>query len=254
MLSVKWDDLRLARKFSALEQKQLPFATANALNDALFDVRDDWKDNIGQVFDRPTALTQNAVLVKKATKRELVAEVFLRNEASKGTPPSRYLFPQAAGGNRFQKPFEQLLFRAGVIGKDEFVVPARGFPLDAAGNIPRGIVTAILSDLQAMRDALDRSNQASKRRRARKGKAIYFLADPTRLTGFGAPQHLPRGIYQRVGFGFGSSVRMVFAIVKGAPRYSVRFKALEIATRAFHKSFPGRFEARLAEAVRNARI
>lgn len=258
MWKLEYDDRALIASLSDLEKKQLPFATMLALNDAMFDVREAWKAAMPQVFDSPTPFTQNAVLFKKATKDNLVAEVFLRNEMGDGTPPSRYLLKQSEGGAREEKPFEHLLRMAGILGADEFVVPARGFPLDAFGNVPGGIQNAILSDLQASRDPASRSTAESRARRSRKkdvGKrAVYFESAPALSASQGKKQHLPRAIYQRTRFGSGSAIRMVFIIVKGAPRYRVRFDARKLAQDAFAASFPGRFRARLANAVATAKV
>lgn len=238
-------------RMSDLEKKQFPFAVSGALNDALFDARDAWRTNIASVFENPTALTMNAVLYKKATKENLVAELFLRDEATKGTPPSRYLLPEVKGGERQEKPFEFLLRNAGIIGNNEFVTPARGFPLDAFGNVPGGVLQAILSDLSAQRDVTANSTAESRRKRARKkniGKRqVYFLNRAKR-------GRLPRGIFERTATGFGGSIRMVLAIVEGAPGYRSRFHAFEIANRAFAASFPVRFAERLRQAVATARI
>lgn len=258
MFKIEYDDTQLAKNLSGLEQKQLPFATANALNDSMFDVRNAWAQAMPEVFDQPTPLTKNAVLYKKATKQNLEAEVFLRDEASKGTPPSRYLIAEVTGGARDEKPFEFLLRRAGVLGANDFAIPARGFPLDQFGNIPGAIINTIISDLQATREVAARSTAASRakreRRRAIDKRAVYFLVRQGAKRGQGKDQHLPPGIYQRVKFASGSSVRMVLAIVSGAPRYEKRFDAQGLAQRAFNASFPNRFRQRMLEALRTAKV
>src|SRR6185436_14569780 len=224
----------------------------------MFDVRKAWSDAMPSVFDQPTALTRNAVLYKKATKDNLVAEVFIRDEASKGTPPSRYLISQVEGGPRDEKPFEHLLRNAGILGSNEYAVPAKGFPLDAFGNVPGGVINAILSDLQASRDPLGRSSAESRAKRERRRnvskRAVYFLSNPNLPRSGGRRQHLPYGIFERTKFGSGSSIRMVFVIVKGAPTYRVRFDAQGLAQRAFNESFPARFEQRMLAALRSAKV
>ncbi len=258
MFKIDVDDSALAKNLSDLELKQLPFATMNALNDAMFAVRDGWAQEMAKVFDRPNQLTINAVLYKKATKQNLVAEVYLRNEASQGTPPSRYLLHEVTGGARDEKPFEYVLRRAGLMGADEYVVPARGFPLDAFGNVPGSIANAIIADLQAATDTTSRSNAQSRSSRARRKivskRAVYFESSPNLSASQGKKQHLPRGIYQRTAFGLGSSIRMVFFIVKGAPRYKVRFDAQALAQRLFSQSFAVQFSKRLKQAVATARL
>jgi hypothetical protein len=258
MFKTDIDPSVLLARFSDLEKRQIPFATVGAINDSLFDARDAWRNNIASVFQQPTQLTLNAVLYKRATRDNPVGELYLRNEATKGTPPSRYLLPQVRGGAREEKPFEHLLRQAGVLGSDEFVLPARGFTLDAHGNVAGGTIEAILSDLQAHRDTRRNSTAASRKKRSRRrdiGKrSVYFLSRGPEDIGGGKIQHLPRGIYERTRTGFGSSVRLVLAIVQGAPTYRTRFDAFEIANRAFAASFPVRFRERLRQGVLTAKI
>lgn len=258
MWRLEFDDKALIQNLSDLEKKQLPFATMLALNDAMFSVVAAWKEAIPQVFDRPTPFTMNAVLYKKATKDRLFADVYLRDEMRDGTPPARYLNREATGGAREEKPFEFLLRQAGIIGGDEFVVPARGFPLDQFGNVPGNVARTILSDLQATRDTADRSTAQSRAKRARRKaiskRAVYFESAPALSASQGRTQHLPRAIYQRTATGFGSSVRMAFIIVKGAPRYRQRFDARRFAQQAFSQAFPAAFHKRLRAAVGSAKV
>lgn len=258
LFSFRFDVSSFQRSFSDLEKTQLPFAVANALNDSMFEVRKDWQDGVKRSFDRPTLLTQNAVLYRKAKKERLIAEVFLRNE-SVGTPPARYLLPQVEGGAREEKPFEFLLRQAGVLGANEFAIPSSSAPLDAYGNLPKGVVVTILADLQATRDEQARSTSASRTKRARRKavskRAVYFYSHgPSGNRGDGRPQHLPRGIYQRTSFALGSSIRLILAIVESAPSYGRKFDAYGLAESSFHRSFPINFRKRLDHAVRTARI
>jgi hypothetical protein len=256
MWKLEWDDSALVRKFSDLEETQLPFATMQALNDAMFAVRDAWKQAVPQVFEQPTPFTLNSVLFKKATKSNLVAEVFLRDEAGDGTPPARYLATQARAGAREEKPIEFLLRRAGLLDGNEFLVPAKGFPLDAFGNVPGGVVNALLSDLQASRDPLNRSTPESRARRSRKKDAskrgVYFMGGGGK--GGTRGSHLPKAIFQRTSFGSGSAIRMVYIVVRNAPRYRKRFDGAALAQSTFSAVFPDRFRERLRVAVLNARI
>lgn len=266
MFKLTIDDRALIANLSDLEKTQLPFATMLALNDAMFAVRDEWIQQIGTVFDQPNALTRGAVFYRKATKQNLVADVYLggssepglRQNVGNGTNPSQYLLPQVQGGAREEKPFEHLLRQAGILGTDEFVVPARGFPLDAFGNVPASTVATILSDLSAQRDPAANATAASKAKRARRkdvGKrAVYFESAPGFSASQGRRQHLPRAIFQRTKFTSGSAIRMAFIIVKGAPRYRVRFDHEAFAAKVFHAAFPKAFKIRLAKAVATARI
>lgn len=256
MFKIEYNDTVLVSRLSDLEKRQLPFATMQALNDAMFAVRDAWQKAVPQVFEQPTPFTMNAVLYKKATKDNLVAEVFLRDEMRDGTPPARYLATQAQGGAREEKPVEFLLRNAGLIGANEYLVPAKGFPLDAFGNVPGGIVNAMLSDLQAARDPLNRSTPESRAKRGRRKDAskrgVYFMSGGA--AGGGRTSHLPKAIFQRTAFGAGSAIRMLFIVVNGAPRYRKRFDGEALARATFHAAFPKAFNLRLSAALANARI
>lgn len=259
MFRITMDDFVLQRRFSDLERRQIPFAAVGALNDSMFAVVRSWRVGIQHEFDAPTPRTVNAVSYKKATRQDLFADVFLKGRDDvEGSPPARYLAPQATGGPREEKPFEHLLRQAGILGPDEYVVPARGFPLDAYGNVPGGIVTAILSDLQASSDPAARSTRASRAKRARRRninkRGVYFESSPKLSASQGRRQHLPRAIYQRTRFSSGSAIRMVFIIVQGPPSYRKRFDPRAFSERAFREAFPFYFEKRLLEGVRTARI
>lgn len=247
MFKTDVDVTAFVKALTKIEQEHFPRAVVAAINDSLFDAREAWKRDIATVFDRPNALTLNAVLYRKATLDTLTGELFLRNEAAKGTPPSRYLVPSVRPGERDEKPFEFLLRNAGVLGPNEFVVPGRGYPLDPYGNVPAGVLTAILSDLSAARETTNNSTVASRLKRARRkntAKAKVYFYNRAKHG------HLPRGIYERVRFGGGSSVRMVLKIIERAPRYPKRFDAFGIAQRMFATKFPVRFRARLSEAIK----
>lgn len=255
MFKIDFDARPLIRHLDNVGKRQLPFATMQALNQTMFEVHAGWGDEIEKVFDRPTSFTRRSVLYKKATKQRLEAQVFVRDEAAKGNPPARYLQPEAIGGPRRPKPYENDLRAAGVLGQGEYTVPARGMRLDGSGNIPLGVITAILSDLQASKDERQRSTRESRGRRARRRslkRSVYFYWPGD--TGQGRTRHrLPRGIYERIATGFGSGIRMVLAIVSDTPTYSVRFDAYGLARKIFHARFPINFNEHLARALKSAK-
>src|SRR5690606_4985368 len=109
-------------QFSALERKNLPFAIVQACNATAFEIRQTWKRAAPRVFDRPTPLTVNAAQYKKATKQKLYAEIFQRDEASKGNPPAKYLQAEVEGGTRRPKAMERLLMSAEVMPRGMFAV------------------------------------------------------------------------------------------------------------------------------------
>lgn len=251
MYSVQFDAKPLIGQLDDIAKRQLPFATMQALNETLFGVHKGVGERAQRVLDRPTPHTARGLRYTKATKTNLVAEVFEQSEAEGYTPVARYIAHQVKGGPRPVKAFENDLRNAGVLGQDEFVVPAKGMTLDSYGNVPASVINAMLSDLQASKDATRRSTPESRRKRARRKKGqglvyFYWRGD----SGGGRNKHrLPRGIYQRRGI----LLRMVFVIIQGAPTYAPRFDFYQEAERLFHRDFPGHFSTHLARAIASAK-
>ncbi len=244
------EDNLFGRTLTELERTQLPFAAIRAANETGFAVRQRWSEVMPRVFDRPTPLTRKAVLIRKATKRDPGAEIFLRDEASKGTPPAKYLQAQVEGGGRRQKGMEKRLQAKGILPAGQYVVPGRGAQLDAYGNIPGSQVNAILSQLGARFDPLQNETDASRKRRHRREKkkgqraGDFFALKKAR-------GRLAPGIYQRITTGFGSAVRSVLRFVRSVS-YTPRYPIFRLAERIYSREFPFHFDRELAKAVQTA--
>jgi len=91
-LSVKADIRKVAAALDAMVRKQLPFATAQAINATAERVRDAQRENMRKVLDEPTPFTLNSVAIRKATKRDPTAVVYVRPVAA------AYLLPYEQGG------------------------------------------------------------------------------------------------------------------------------------------------------------
>jgi hypothetical protein len=91
-LSVKADIRKVARSLDALARKQLPFATAQAINATAEKVKIAQQENMRKVLDAPTPFTVNSVAVKKATKAKPLALVYVKPVAAS------YLLPYEKGG------------------------------------------------------------------------------------------------------------------------------------------------------------
>ena len=90
--------------------KQIPFAQAQAMNATLFDVRKDEMRELKRSLSNPTRYTMNSVRVKKATKRNLIGEVFINNtDRGRGTSPSKYLEHLVFGRTRDIKRNERAM-------------------------------------------------------------------------------------------------------------------------------------------------
>jgi len=260
-------DTLLGRQFTALEREQLPFAIVQACNATAYAIREAWKRAAPRVFDRPTPLTVNAAMYRKATKDRLFAEIFLRDEAFKGAPPSKYLQAEVEGGQRRKKGFEVLLQAQGWMPAGQFAVTGRGARTDQYGNVPGGQVTAILSQLGALRDPYQNANTAGPKRRSNERSRAEYLGRTRRNTvavmqrtvrrgGRYFALQRPRGklapgIYERIGTGFGSAVRSVFVFTSRAS-YTPRYDIFGLAQRTWDKLMPFYFNRELDKAIRSA--
>lgn len=242
----------------ARAKSQVPFALARALTKTAQDVRAAQRKEIERVFDRPTPFTRNAVYMRPATKVRLQAEVWLKDNGSR----PNHLLPQIEGGARPLKRFEQRLVMTGYMQPTERAVPAAGARLDAYGNMSRGQINQILSQLKTAVVQGDYSNATdSKRSRAKREREAYFVSrGPGTWRGKGAwknglkSQHLPRGVYVRRSFGaLGTAIKPVLLFVPRA-LYRKRYHFYELADRVLQQRFGVHWNESMAIALRTARF
>lgn len=237
----------LGRQLSELERTQLPFAASQAANKVAYEIREQWKVQAGRVFDRPTPLTTNAALYRKATKDKPYAEIYIRDEAFKGTPPAKYLLAEVEGGQRRRKGFERLLQSKGLLSPSQFAVMGRGARPNQYGNVPAGQVTKILSQLGAQRDKYQNQTETSaKRRRTRAPTGgEYFVITKRR-------GRLRPGIYERISTGWGSAVRSIFLFTDSAA-YQQRYDIFGMAEDTWKRLMPFYLKRELERAMETAR-
>ena len=186
--------------------KQIPYATAAALNSTGFQIRMAEREEIRRAFDTPTPYTLNSVRVRKASVSNPSAMVFINDNArGKGTSPSEYLARQVFGGGREHKVFERLL------KTKEFLVPAPGTKLNRFGNLPKGVIKKVTSAL----DGGDTTKYF--RRKGKNGK-------------------LSKAVYERRGRGRKKKIRPIMFAVR-RPKYNRRFKFFNIGIRVATKRF-----------------
>ena len=245
-------DVKPVQRFVDELARQTRYATAVALTKTAQEAEKAIKGEMERSLDRPTPFTLNSLRTKPATKANLTAEVKIKDESFKAKPPVEWLSPQVYGGVRPLKRFEEMLRRSGALGPNEFAVPAQAARLDGYGNMSRGQLQAILADLQAFWTEATKSNNSTaetRRKRARRRdvakRGVYFVPRPG--------SSLPRGVYERTSFGFGSSIRPVLVFVQGAPRYSKRIRFYEVGQRAFEQHYENYFDMAMREAIRTAR-
>lgn len=238
--------------------KQAQFAAARALTQTAKDVQGALYREMSQSFDRPTPYTLNSLYVKPATKQALAAEVLPKTDTSgSGSPADKYLGPEIFGGDRKLKRLELRLQRVGLMKAGQYAVPGKGAQLDAYGNVSRGQITKILSQLGAMLDAT--SNAISQRTLGRLEKRKLLVS-----RGFGEKRRTvysqyfvarsrkggePLGIYQVIG---GGKVEPVLAFV-AKPTYKVRLPWDQVADKVVAQRFDLNFSKAMEDALATAR-
>ena len=216
------------------------YAAANAVNDVAFDSKARLNEHAKRVFMNPRPFTTKAGIVSyKAKIDTLQAKIGLkdRDDTPKaGTSPAVYLRRQILGGERAHKRFESALIRRfPQFGKGTFFVPARQNKdfLDQYGDLRGGVVTQMLSQLQAFPEQGYRANIKDK------NKALYFPVFHKGDYGL-----LPPGIYKRDALGSENFQAVVFATRK-APRYRKRYYYHETVAKSARITFGPSFSRRL---------
>lgn len=224
-------------------------AFKEALNKTALDMRDALIEEMRKVFDRPTPYTLNSIRVKRATNANLATTVWFRGSENQ----KHYIMPQVYGGNRDQKRSESLLRRRGILGANEVMVPASNAAVrrDAYGNVSRGQMQQILSQLGAFYLAGSNKNETPEKKAKREGKLLsqrYFVARKGESrVGFGSwkngekIQHLKSGIWMRVRTISGNEIYPIFFFANKAT-YRIRFKFHEVAQKAAEANFERQYK------------
>lgn len=190
MIKLEFDAKTLGQRLEGMRARQIPFALALTLTRTAQAMQVAEAIELKYAFDRPTPFTQRSVFIRGATKKKLEAYVFLRDEASRGTPPVKYLAPGVYGGPRRVKRFERALVSAGILFSNELAVPGAYAPIDAYGNIRGSEITRILSAVRGSSDA------TQNRRRGKRGS---YFAGAVRAQGAAFGDAGTRGIWKREG-------------------------------------------------------
>lgn len=217
-----------------VQRKQLPFITSVALNKAAFAGRDDLRTEMERVFDRPRRYTLNSTYVDKAAKERLEAAVFFK-DMGRGVPAGKYLQAQVWGGERRNKRFEAALRSRGILGSDEFAVPARDYPRDATGDIRASVITKILSQLGAFSEVGYVANATNRSRKRSARRSTFFASRASQM----AP-----GIYERTG---PRDINAVFIFV-GRATYTRRLEMERVLQASAARTFGPAFEAAFEDA------
>ncbi len=264
------DVASIRRAFRKFERPEFERRVAIALNKTAGQAKAEVGVEMRRVFDRPTPYALGGTVVAVARAGRLQAEVKLKdNPFGRGTPASKFLSPQIAGGVRPLKRFEQALRKAKYYSRAQSLKAKRGavdfgtprqvlpdgyqiapgpaLPLDPFGNIPRGEIIRVLSYFEAFATAGFRSNTSfARREKLRRGtKATkrgsgktgfeYFVVHPgDRARG----RKLAPGIWRRQTTGAQKGIQPWLMFVR-PPSYRPRLAFAGTVQRVVARDFAG---------------
>lgn len=246
-LSIKSDLDRWQKDLDDKARRQVPFALARALNDSARQAVGYYRKALPSIFDRPVPFTLNsAYAYGSARKDNLTAVVALRFTAIKGTPAEKYLAPQIDGGARRMKRFERAI---GTVSNADvgtgMLIPGRNAELDGHGNVSRGQIVKILSQLSALGDASKTERTLKRLRRERlavHGGGQYFLARSKAGGLLGVWKLLSKG-----------HVGPVFFFARKRIAYTPRLNFSALIAESYARTIEPNFATRLAQALAAAR-
>lgn len=229
-------------KLALLTDLQFRYAVAQAMTDSAKAGQKAITDSMSRYIDRPTPFTQRSTYVSFANPNKLRAEVGFKQFATKGTPAGKYLSAMARGGDRSQKRSETILRNAGAIGRSQYIVPRREWQGDPYGNVPRGTMTMVLSQLKAFNTAgatLNASNSARSRRK-RETAGQFFMS------------RSGRAILYRPPGGDSRDVETAFMVLDDAPNHEKRFPIVRLLNEEIARSYPRHIRSSLERELRRA--
>jgi hypothetical protein len=229
-------------KLALLTDLQFRYAVAQAMTDSAKAGQKAITDSMSRYIDRPTPFTQRSTYVSFANPTRMRAEVGFKQFATKGTPAGKYLSAMARGGDRSHKRSESVLRGAGAIGRGQYIVPRREWQGDPYGNVPRGTMTMVLSQLKAFNTAgatLNASNSARSRRK-RETAGQFFMS------------RSGRAILYRPPGGDSRDVETAFMVLDDAPNHEKRFPIVRLLNEEIARSYPRHIRSSLERELRRA--
>lgn len=176
-------------------------------------VRTQLVDSMKHDFSMPTRYTLNSIYVVPATKQTKSAVVGIKEFATKSAiPPAKYLRAEVDGGARRAKRSEDALRAIGVLRPDQFTVPGQGAKLDQYGNMTRGQIVQILSQLRAFGQVGYSANETKASRKRAGQRSRYFVINRA--------GHLHPGVYRRDP---GHTIKPILIFTDKDPSYRIRF-------------------------------
>lgn len=252
---------QLRGKLAAMSDRRFKAAVATGITRTAVAARDALKAELPKVFDRPTPYTMAQARYSAARADRLWAEVGFDIEAvtnergvvqsyrgGQDTPASRYLGPGVYGGGRNVKRFERAMQASGYMPSGWVTAPGPGAKLDSYGNVSRGQVIQILSQLRItwtlghtrnMAQPNDKRGQASARAAVKRAGGRYFVIP----VGAGGKQP---GVYLR---DIGARHALLVLVFVKPPAYSRRLDFDGLMQGVAAQQLPGNVRRALAESL-----
>jgi hypothetical protein len=241
-LTLSTDIPQKVGRLALLTDLQFRFAVAQAMTDAAKAADSKIRNDMSRYIDRPTPFTAKSTYVTFANPNRMRAEVGFKQFASKGTPAGKYLSAMARGGDRSQKRSETILRLAGAIGSDQYITPLRGWQGDPYGNVPRGTMSMVLSQLKAYGGSLSYMNASGSARSQRKRQTAgqFFMS------------RSGRAILYRPPGGGRDTTETAFMVLDDAPNHERRFPIVALLNAEVARTYPAAIRSSLANELRRA--
>lgn len=150
-------------------ENEIPLAVAQSITFTAERVQKDLQLAMLMDLDSPRPYTVNSVYKTSASPTRLYAQVGLKDQATSGTPASKYMQALVHGGDRRLKGVERKIKSLGLITARQYLVPGGDAPLDQHGNVPRSQIKRALENVQEGRQV--RAKGAPKPR----GKRYFWV-------------------------------------------------------------------------------
>lgn len=241
-INIKHNISETIRLLDERGRKQIRFATAVALTKTAKLAQAAVVDELRSRFDRPTPYTLKSLYIKPATKQNLQAMVYLKDQAIGGKNNkslAEIIGHQFTGGTRIRKRIEAAFTRAGLISANEFLVPGEAAKLDQYGNLSKGQTVQVMSQVKVGADALAyKTNSLRSKKNVKAAGAMFWSVGGK----------LPRGVWMRDGLG----VKPVLLVIQ-QPQYQRRIDMNKIVQGVVDKKFSSEFKSALDSAIATAR-
>ena len=227
-LNISTDIPQKVGKLTLLTDLQFRYAVAQAMTDAAKAADSKIRNDMSRYIDRPTPFTANSTYVSFANPNKMRAEVGFKQFATKGTPAGKYLSAMARGGDRSQKRSESVLRGAGAIRSGQYITPLREWQGDPYGNVPRGTMSMVLSQLKAFGGSLSYLNASNSKRSQRKRATAgqFFMSRSGRAILYRAPG------------GDRDNTETAFMVLDQAPNHERRFPIVKLLNEEVAREYP----------------